>query len=530
MIEHIATVRDRAITWDKREVVQHGLNSDTIRVDADSEFTNCDTLALILFNASNPRPMRYMVDETLAVRIPSALMEQTGALSVCLIGYVGGAVRIVTKQERMPLVVVKSGETGGIDQDDDNPDLWGQLLAAEAARVEAEHGREAAEALRVAAETARAAAETEREKDSAAAVKAANSAADTASKAAEKAKADTDAAIAKADAAEQARAVAETLRVSHENERQNAEATRVEAETERVAAENKRQQDTSTAIGNANKATSAANDAALAATSAASDAEQKGNAAQKIADNIKVAADRGDYNGSDGAPGKDGTSPTASVNRTDMGAVITVTDANGTTSAEVLDGRDGETVIPDLGVTNVKIADNAVNTRTIADGAVTRAKLAQDALVKAGAGISIADDGTAAVDMDGLRNMMQVTNQRIGIPVDGVSTGNVYYNFTPFMLTVLGKDNITVQKPADEASVYIKFMRIATDIMLKKPIGHLDVAHVQDKTGAYRFIGFAADTDGTIWLEIYLTDNNKVEFNASAFSNIVIPLVGGGRL
>lgn len=214
MLLHTATVRDRAITWDEREVVQHGLNSDTIRVDADSEFTSCDALALILCSASKPKPMRYMVDETLAVRIPSALMEQTGVLSVCLIGYVGGAVRIVTKQERMPLVVVKSGETGNIDPSDDNPDLWGQLLAAEAARVEAENGRQAAEALRVAAETARVAAETEREKDSAAAVKAANSAAAT--------------------------------------------------------------------------------------------AEQKGIAAQEIADNIKAAAERGDFNGADGATGPAG--------------------------------------------------------------------------------------------------------------------------------------------------------------------------------------------------------------------------------
>ena len=315
MIEHIATVRDRAITWDKREVVQHGLNSDTIRIDADSEFISCDTLALILFNASKPRPMRYMVDETLTVRIPSALMEQTGALSVCLIGYVGGAVRIVTKQERMPLVVVKSGETGGIDPDDDNPDLWGQLLAAEAARVEAEHGREAAEALRVEAENGRVS--------------------------------------------------AENMRVSHENERQNAEtarsraeAARVEAERGREAAENKRQQDTSTAIGNANKATSAASDAAATATSAASTAtsaaataEQKGIAAQEIADNIKAAAERGDFNGAPGAPGdkgdpgtpgRDGTSPTANVQQTAEGATVSITDVNGTTTATIRNGAKGD--------------------------------------------------------------------------------------------------------------------------------------------------------------------------------------------
>ena len=376
MMLHTATVRHRAITWDEREVVQHGLNSDTIRVDADSEFTSCDTLALILCNASNPKPMRYMVDETLTVRIPSALMEQTGALSVCLIGYVGGAVRIVTKQERMPLVVVKSGETGSIDPSDDNPDLWGQLLAAEAARVEAENGREAAEALRVAAETARAAAETEREKDSAAAVKSANSAAGAASKAAEKAKADTDAAIAKADAAEQARAGAETqrveaengrassenlriqaenLRVSHENERQNAETARLRAEAARVEAENKRQQDTSTAIGNANKATSAANSAASTATSAAATAEQKGTAAQKIADNIKAAAERGDFNGATGPAGPKGeTGPQGPAGETGPQGPKGDTGAQGEQGPQGPQGPKGESALTYKGVKATK--------------------------------------------------------------------------------------------------------------------------------------------------------------------------------
>lgn len=234
--------------------------------------------------------------------------------------------------------------------------------------------------------------------------------------------------------------------------------------------------------------------------------------------------------GDKGDPGADGTSPTASVERTDNGVRVTVTDVNGTTTAEVLDGRDGETVIPDLGVTNVKIADNAVNTRTIADGAVTRAKLAQDALVKAGAGISIADDGTAAVDMDGLRNMMQVTNQRIGIPVDGVSTGSVYYSFTPFMMTVVGRDGFTVQKPADETSNYVRFMRLDTDIAFKNAVPRIDAALIKESTTVSQFVGYSIDTDGTAWLEMYLTDNDKHTFTMNAFSNIIIPLCGGGSL
>lgn len=46
--------------------------------------------------------------------------------------------------------------------------------------------------------------------------------------------------------------------------------------------------------------------------------------------------------GSKGDPGKDGTSPTASVTQTATGATITVTDASGTTTATLTNGKDGE--------------------------------------------------------------------------------------------------------------------------------------------------------------------------------------------
>ena len=46
-------------------------------------------------------------------------------------------------------------------------------------------------------------------------------------------------------------------------------------------------------------------------------------------------------NGADGAPGADGFSPTATVSETTYGARITITDKNGTTEAQVLNGKDG---------------------------------------------------------------------------------------------------------------------------------------------------------------------------------------------
>ena len=46
-------------------------------------------------------------------------------------------------------------------------------------------------------------------------------------------------------------------------------------------------------------------------------------------------------NGQDGTDGQDGFSPTATVTQTTTGATLTVTDANGTTTADILNGTDG---------------------------------------------------------------------------------------------------------------------------------------------------------------------------------------------
>lgn len=48
--------------------------------------------------------------------------------------------------------------------------------------------------------------------------------------------------------------------------------------------------------------------------------------------------------GANGADGSDGYSPTATVTETDIGAIITITDKNGTTTANIKNGTDGGTV------------------------------------------------------------------------------------------------------------------------------------------------------------------------------------------
>ena len=122
---HTAQVRARKIAWDGREVVQHGLNSDYVSLDLDAEWRECDRIQAVLAGAGEP--VRILVEGG-GFNIPSSLMERTGAIRMCLIGYVGESARIVTAKEAKPLTVVESGEMGGTDPAPEQPDLWAKLM------------------------------------------------------------------------------------------------------------------------------------------------------------------------------------------------------------------------------------------------------------------------------------------------------------------------------------------------------------------------------------------------------------------
>ena len=291
MVTHTAQVRGRKIAWDKREVVQHGLNADRIKFDLDAEFSCCDSYQVVLCGPSLESPKRYIPDKDMTVAVPPSLMESTGPVSTCLLGYVGGEVRVVTAQERYPLVVVESGFTGPLDPGEEQPDLWAQIMSAEAARIEAELVREAAETARADAEAKRIAAEKARETASAEAVKAANEAAAKAEQAARQAEDRVTAAIAEVAKAEQARTEAEKARAAAESSRAEAEAARIAAESKRESAEAKRKADSAKAVADASAATSAAN-AAAGKADAAAQAATDGEASRVAAETARAKAEQ----------------------------------------------------------------------------------------------------------------------------------------------------------------------------------------------------------------------------------------------
>lgn len=296
---------------------------------------------------------------------------------------------------------------------------------------------------------------------------------------------------------------------------------------------------------------------------------------ERIAQSVRDDADAGRFDGADGergpegprgaagergetgpqgpagAPGRDGTSPTASVTQTETGATITVTDASGTTIAEVRNGRDGTGgEVADNSVTNVKLADNAVNSRTLADGAVTRAKLAQDALVKAGAGISIADDGT--VGFNGNKGTFYFENEgRINIIAkasangtlngttyfNGVSTptenstGNVQWFIAGQVIVIAPREAVTLSVPAEwPTSAKLAFATLATGRKILKPIANARIAQLVCDEGWF-YLDADVATDGTVTLSLFVTPNQAgtaIHIKQTGFTQLVLPICGGG--
>lgn len=281
---------------------------------------------------------------------------------------------------------------------------------------------------------------------------------------------------------------------------------------------------------------------------------------RRIAQSVRDDADAGRFDGEDGAagpqgpagaPGRDGTSPTASVTQTETGATITVTDASGTTMAEVRNGRDGTVgEVADNSVTNVKLADNAVNSRTLADGAVTRAKLAQDALVKAGAGISIADDGTVGFngnkgtfyfEDDGRVNIIAKASANgtlngttyfsgVSTPTEN-STGNVQWFIAGQVIVIAPREAVTLSVPAEwPTSAKLAFATLATGRKILKPIANARIAQLVCDEGWF-YLDADVATDGTVTLSLFVTPKQAgtaIHIKQTVFTQLVLPICGGG--
>ena len=511
---HTAQVRARKIAWDGREVVQHGLLSDYIALDLDAEWRECDRIQAVLAGAGEP--VRILVEGG-GFNLPSSLMERTGAIRMCLIGYVGESARIVTAKEAKPLTVVESGEMGGTDPAPEQPDLWAKLM--EEVRIAT---REAYRARIIAVD------------------------------------ASTVEGEATASIIEDERGATLSLGIPRGPQGiQGVEGPQGEQGIQGIQGPK----------GDPGEAFKVSKTYASVEAMQAGFAEDglpngsfviidtgnvedpdnaslwcKGDSAYVyIADLSGMAGIRGpegpqgpegptgpkgdsftgafaSIEGGNGTPrvdvtvegegqskslrfifhnlqgpkgdrGDDGVSPTARVEQTPTGATLTVTDGSGTTTAQLSNGKDG--VRP-----------------------------------KPGAGISVAEDGTTSVDLDGLRWMLKRSNQLTSVPIPGAGEGKLYYSYTPLMMCVVAQTNIKI---ISGDTPYTRFMEMPTSLKISKEVDRCDCALMRTTKGGAQYIGYDIQTDGTVRLSAYTPNPGEViEINALDFASFVIPMVGGG--
>lgn len=519
MLTHTATVRGRAITWDHREVVQHGLNADRVELSTDREWQECDRVVAVLAKAGKES---VRVDAGDGFFIPSALMEDAGPLRMCLLGYKGDSVRIVTAKEDAPLAVVESGEVAGMDPAPEQPDLWAQLM--EEVRIAT---REAYRARIIAVD------------------------------------ASTVEGGATASIIEDERGATLALGIPRGPQGiQGVEGPQGEQGIQGI-------QGPKGDPGEAFKVskTYASVEAMQAGfstdglpngsfviidTGNVEDPDNaslwcKGDSAYVyIADLSGMAGIRGpegpqgpegptgpkgdsftgafasidggngtprvdvtvegegqskslrfafhDLQGPKGDTGKDGVSPTARVEQTPTGATLTVTDGSGTTTAQLSNGKDG--VRP-----------------------------------KPGAGISVAEDGTTAVDLDGLRGMRGYSNGLVSQSTE-YSEGDLQFIVANDMAIIAPRMAVTVSVPQDWQTGKLPFAVLHTGTTIAKPMRNLRVAQLVTDQGWF-YVDMDADSNGDVTLSLYVPMSKagqKIAIKSSGFTQIVVPLCGGGCL
>lgn len=151
-----------------------------------------------------------------------------------------------------------------------------------------------------------------------------------------------------ADRAERARTRSETAQGKAEEAQESAERAKDDAETsERNASESERN-----AKGYSETASEKAD--SIHSMTASAQTLPAGSSASASYDAQTGVMSFGIPKGKDGTDGDDGYSPTANVSKTGKVATITITDKNGTTSAQVEDGEDGiDGISPSVSVTDI---------------------------------------------------------------------------------------------------------------------------------------------------------------------------------
>lgn len=182
MILHTVKVENRTISSiDPRRFVQNGIDADELVLDLDAEWSEVNTTIITFKNSAieDPIALIYSGDP---IKVPKTILSEVGSLTISVTGYGEDMKRVITEAMTQTNIIGNITASGIVpefegDPEEENPDIWAQLIsivtstaenepirvASEEARVVAENERVEAENARVEAENQRASAETARE-------------------------------------------------------------------------------------------------------------------------------------------------------------------------------------------------------------------------------------------------------------------------------------------------------------------------------------------------------------------------------
>lgn len=518
MRQHKATVRGRRIEWDDREVVQHGVNVDAISLDLDAEWGRCDDVVVFVKAPHMPESVKLKwLGEPMP--IPAELMSETCVLATCVVGFgPGEGERLVTAAEGAPLSIEQAGVFDPSKPPlPPQPDLWAKLMEeVRIATREAYRARIiAVDAATVEGEATASIAEGERGATLSLGIPRGPQGiqgndgpqGDRGPRGPEGPKGEPGEGFKLSKVYESVEAMHAgfatdglplgsfvVVNTGNVDDPDNAGVwcKGEEAYVFIVDISGMTGFDGPPGPRGPEGPPGPKGDSFSGATATIDggtgsprvDVTVEGGGQSK---SLRFAFH--DLTGPKGDRGDDGVSPSAKVEQTPTGATLTVTDGSGTTTAQLSNGKDGKTPKP-------------------------------------GAGISVAEDGTTAIDMDGLRRLLKRSNKKLSIPVSDVCTGRMYYTYSQLMMTVVAESNIKITS-GDTA--YTRFMDLPTDMAVSVPIGRSDCALVRSIDGGPQYISYSIEADGTVYLSLYTPTPGKViTINAIDFGQIVIPLVGGG--
>lgn len=136
-IDHTVSLTNRRVKVKPKRFVQGGINADTITVESDPEWLECDQILVTFSNESITDPSTLVYPAIgQPLKVPRRMLSEIGVLRISFTGYINGEARLTTEYQSDSLAseVVRSGIIAGdvIGEDDDGEigDIVADCLSA----------------------------------------------------------------------------------------------------------------------------------------------------------------------------------------------------------------------------------------------------------------------------------------------------------------------------------------------------------------------------------------------------------------